>query len=198
MGSRVSMADPRDSDGSDSDSDIEFILDPQGLSSVSSTSATATGATAAPQKTAEEAAEDAIIKQSGDAAAGPAAQPSETGAGAGSTATATTGPQKGTLDIDAVGEFEGKPIPAVVPGNLEEKPWRRPGTDLSDYFNYGFDEFTWMAYCNRQDKLRAHFTPQQLMMGMPPMPPMGNMPMPNGMPMPPFMMPPMMFPPQNQ
>jgi pre-mRNA 3'-end-processing factor FIP1 len=31
-----------------------------------------------------------------------------------------------------------------------EKPWRRPGADQSDWFNYGFDEFTWSTYCLRQ------------------------------------------------
>lgn len=33
---------------------------------------------------------------------------------------------------------------------LQEKPWRRPGSDLSDWFNYGFDEMTWEAYCYRR------------------------------------------------
>lgn len=27
--------------------------------------------------------------------------------------------------------------------SLEEKPWRKPGIDISDYFNYGFDESSW-------------------------------------------------------
>lgn len=26
---------------------------------------------------------------------------------------------------------------------LEEKPWRKPGIDIADYFNYGFDERGW-------------------------------------------------------
>lgn len=30
------------------------------------------------------------------------------------------------------------------------KPWRLPGSDQSDYFNYGFDEFTWASYVIRQ------------------------------------------------
>tara|TARA_R110002003_G_scaffold595_16_gene20838 strand:+ start:14184 stop:14660 length:477 start_codon:yes stop_codon:yes gene_type:complete len=32
----------------------------------------------------------------------------------------------------------------------EQKIWRRPGEDQSDYFNYGFDEFTWEIYRQRQ------------------------------------------------
>lgn len=33
---------------------------------------------------------------------------------------------------------------------LPEKPWRKPGADISDYFNYGLDEDTWRAYCSKQ------------------------------------------------
>ncbi|XP_053469775.1 pre-mRNA 3'-end-processing factor FIP1 isoform X1 [Ictalurus furcatus] len=36
----------------------------------------------------------------------------------------------------------------------EEKPWRKPGADLSDYFNYGFNEDTWKTYCDKQRRLR--------------------------------------------
>lgn len=28
------------------------------------------------------------------------------------------------------------------------------GADLSDYFNYGFNEDTWKAYCDKQRRLR--------------------------------------------
>lgn len=38
--------------------------------------------------------------------------------------------------------------------SIEEKPWRQPGSDLTDYFNYGFDEQTWRLYCLRQKSLR--------------------------------------------
>lgn len=37
----------------------------------------------------------------------------------------------------------------------EEKPWKKPGADISDYFNYGFTEETWAAYCDRQRRLRS-------------------------------------------
>lgn len=39
-----------------------------------------------------------------------------------------------------------------------EKPWRKPGTDLSDYFNYGFDEFTWALYAQKQEALRGEYS----------------------------------------
>lgn len=36
---------------------------------------------------------------------------------------------------------------------MAEKPWRRPGSDISDWFNYGFDEISWEAYCYRRRDL---------------------------------------------
>lgn len=37
---------------------------------------------------------------------------------------------------------------------LDEHPWRQPYTDISDYFNYGFNEATWILYCEKQLRLR--------------------------------------------
>jgi len=28
-----------------------------------------------------------------------------------------------------------------------EKPWSVPGADITDYFNFGFNESTWKLYC---------------------------------------------------
>ncbi|KAK5947338.1 hypothetical protein PMZ80_001488 [Knufia obscura] len=33
------------------------------------------------------------------------------------------------------------------------KPWRKPGADVTDYFNYGFDEFTWASYCLKKQQM---------------------------------------------
>ena len=33
------------------------------------------------------------------------------------------------------------------------KPWRKPGADVTDFFNYGFDEFTWASYCLKQQQM---------------------------------------------
>ncbi|KAB8079319.1 hypothetical protein BDV29DRAFT_187287 [Aspergillus leporis] len=61
----------------------------------------------------------------------------------------------------------------------DDKPWRRPGSDISDYFNYGFDEFTWASYVLKQQELRKEVGDQKrqlddmqsfLTMGLPPMP----------------------------
>jgi hypothetical protein len=43
---------------------------------------------------------------------------------------------------------------------LEEKPWRKPGADLSDYFNYGFNEETWRSYCAKQVHVRQEMSMQ--------------------------------------
>lgn len=67
-----------------------------------------------------------------------------------------------TIDINAIPIHKGtgKPITQVnIDEDLPEndKPWRKPGTDLSDYFNYGFDEFTWALYSNKQEQLRGEY-----------------------------------------
>lgn len=33
---------------------------------------------------------------------------------------------------------------------LEDRPWTKPGANVSDYFNYGFNETSWRAYCAMQ------------------------------------------------
>ena len=37
---------------------------------------------------------------------------------------------------------------------MADKPWRRPGADVSDWFNYGFDEETWKVYAQKQMQIR--------------------------------------------
>ncbi|KAI9832219.1 MAG: hypothetical protein M1826_002223 [Phylliscum demangeonii] len=64
------------------------------------------------------------------------------------------------IDVDQVPVYKpvGKLITEVdVDEDLKahDKAWRVPGSDISDYFNYGFDEFTWTLYCLKQDKTRT-------------------------------------------
>lgn len=58
------------------------------------------------------------------------------------------------VDLEAPGNINGVPVLEVDMESFEEKPWRKPGADLSDYFNYGFNEDTWKAYCEKQKRLR--------------------------------------------
>ncbi|KAE9455115.1 hypothetical protein C3L33_12980, partial [Rhododendron williamsianum] len=39
-------------------------------------------------------------------------------------------------------------------GALERKSWRHPGADITDFFNFGFDEESWKLYCNSVEQLR--------------------------------------------
>ncbi|KAI9930535.1 hypothetical protein ASPWEDRAFT_39431 [Aspergillus wentii DTO 134E9] len=94
-----------------------------------------------------------------------------------------------TIDVHAnpVHPNTGKPIMLTDMDTdfpADDKPWRRPGSDISDYFNYGFDEFTWASYVLKQQELRKEVGDQKkqlddmqafLGMGMPP-------PMPGGPP----------------
>ncbi|KAI7727910.1 hypothetical protein M8C21_005645, partial [Ambrosia artemisiifolia] len=37
---------------------------------------------------------------------------------------------------------------------FEQKPWKHPGADITDYFNFGFNEDSWKLYCNQVDEYR--------------------------------------------
>lgn len=37
---------------------------------------------------------------------------------------------------------------------FEQKPWTCPGADVTDYFNFGFDEENWKCYCQSLGQLR--------------------------------------------
>lgn len=67
--------------------------------------------------------------------------------------------QPGKFSIDefeSVGAINGVPAQEFNLDSLEDKPWRKPGADITDYFNYGFNEDTWRAYCERQKRMRVH------------------------------------------
>uniref|UniRef100_A0A6B2EDJ7 Putative polyadenylation factor i complex subunit fip1 n=1 Tax=Phlebotomus kandelakii TaxID=1109342 RepID=A0A6B2EDJ7_9DIPT len=59
-------------------------------------------------------------------------------------------------DFESVGTISGVPATEFSIDSLEEKPWRMPGADITDYFNYGFNEDTWRSYCERQKKMRLN------------------------------------------
>lgn len=37
---------------------------------------------------------------------------------------------------------------------FEQKPWKHPGADITDYFNFGLNEDAWKLYCNQVDEYR--------------------------------------------
>ncbi|KAF8323805.1 hypothetical protein DL93DRAFT_2069827 [Clavulina sp. PMI_390] len=57
------------------------------------------------------------------------------------------------IDPTEAGTYSGTSIFDVDMQNLDQKGWRKPGADLSDWFNYGFDEISWEAYCVRKRDL---------------------------------------------
>ncbi|XP_031746558.1 pre-mRNA 3'-end-processing factor FIP1 isoform X1 [Xenopus tropicalis] len=65
----------------------------------------------------------------------------------------SVGKQRG-IDLTSPGCINGLPVLEVDLDSFEEKPWRKPGADLSDYFNYGFNEATWKVYCEKQRRLQ--------------------------------------------
>lgn len=66
---------------------------------------------------------------------------------------ATAPPSHPHIDPDVPGTLDGRSVLEVDLSALQDKGWRRPGSDLSDWFNYGFDEVSWEAYCYRRRDL---------------------------------------------
>lgn len=50
--------------------------------------------------------------------------------------------QQPGVDLFAVPDYQGTPITEVNIDQLDDKPWTKPGADISDWFNYGFNEGT--------------------------------------------------------
>ncbi|KAK4257531.1 hypothetical protein QN277_007105 [Acacia crassicarpa] len=44
--------------------------------------------------------------------------------------------------------------------SFEEKPWKYPGVDISDFFNFALNEETWKDYCKQLEQLRLESTMQ--------------------------------------
>lgn len=71
-----------------------------------------------------------------------------------------------TIDVNAIPVWPGanKPITDLdLDADLAEhsKPWRLPGTDQTDFFNYGFDEYTWTQYCIKQQNMSQGIADQK-------------------------------------
>lgn len=144
----------------DDDSDIEFIIDaipgqrvepPQKHGPYSRVTTSTSGpapSTVSSAGSVSTTATDALVKQGGEAAID--------SSNVDLSALEKQGESMGRkgIELDTVGEWNGQPITDVSFDSFEDKPWRKPGADITDYFNYGFDELTWAAYCSRQDNLR--------------------------------------------
>ncbi|CAB1424294.1 unnamed protein product [Pleuronectes platessa] len=56
-------------------------------------------------------------------------------------------------DVDALHNINETSALNTKAESPEKKPWRKVGSDIKDYFNYGFNEETWKAYCEKQQNL---------------------------------------------
>ena len=60
---------------------------------------------------------------------------------------AKAAPSHPAIDRSVPVMHDGRPISNADVANLTEKPRRRLDSNISDWFNYGFDEISWEAYC---------------------------------------------------
>ncbi|KAI8142465.1 Fip1 motif-domain-containing protein [Fennellomyces sp. T-0311] len=184
----------------ESDDDLEIILEPEGNAG-SSQGAAQNDSGAQDEKSSLVNIKPGQQTKSSAAPASSSPQANTGGQGASTQqGVKTTGAVSG-INLEAVGEYNGQPITDVDLDSFEDRPWRKPGADITDYFNYGFNEVTWKAYCAQQKMFRENkkmmgdmdmsdFMPMGMMMppgamvdggmgmGMPGMPnPMMGMPM---------------------
>lgn len=143
---------------SESDSDVEFIIG-TGTDDASKLDSTVAS---------QQASAIMVATEATDTTASQSITTGERGASKDTTISEPTqnGVVTATIDINGEGLYEGEPISSLDPEVLKEKPWRQPGANLSDYFNYGFNESTWMEYLNKQEKLRQEYNPHKILMGL--------------------------------
>ncbi|KAJ2702420.1 cleavage polyadenylation factor subunit fip1 [Coemansia sp. IMI 209128] len=159
--------DDRSSDGSvsDDDDDLEVILEPG-------------AANANTQSNNAEFASGGGDSGNGEAAASTSDASKAKGAEGGMQALFSGNVDM--IDLLTVQLLNGIDMFKIDVDMLEEKPWRLPGADITDYFNFGFNEETWKLYCLKQKHLRAEFNARKML---PPammmMPGAGGMPMAN-------------------
>ncbi|SPO01481.1 related to Pre-mRNA polyadenylation factor FIP1 [Cephalotrichum gorgonifer] len=142
-------------DEDDDDSDVDFIMEPkEGEKAPAPQQSRYSDIKNIPQRTTsgEVSSKPATVKEEQKPLPVPTAD----------QAAAAASSSKIDINANPVYPAAGKPITQVnIDTDLPEnsKPWRNPGTDLSDYFNYGFDEFTWALYASKQESVRVEFNP---------------------------------------
>lgn len=160
----------RDSDDDDADDDINVVIGvikPDKAGGSSQGGANASGnASGGPGGSGTGGGQSYNIKQRP-----PLLGPGGTTAQTGDPTKPKQAPGKFSIDeFECVGTISGVPAHEFSIDSLDEKPWRKPGADITDYFNYGFNEETWRAYCERQKQMRLNESGvglQGLSMGIP-------------------------------
>ncbi|XBW37555.1 hypothetical protein QEN19_003136 [Hanseniaspora menglaensis] len=67
------------------------------------------------------------------------------------------------IDITYDTEFEGVNMDELDPNFLKEKPWRSSRAKVDHYFNYGFNEATWIEYLHRQTRFNSKYNGAKLL-----------------------------------
>ncbi|KAI9140469.1 Fip1 motif-domain-containing protein [Paraphysoderma sedebokerense] len=78
------------------------------------------------------------------------------------TVTPSAPAPSGGVDVNAVASYEGTSLLDLDIDSFEDKPWRKPGADITDYFNYGFTEHTWKVYIARQKAIREEYSEKKI------------------------------------
>eukprot|EP00042_Codosiga_hollandica_P051525 m.633420 g.633420 ORF g.633420 m.633420 type:complete len:473 (+) comp58300_c0_seq3:41-1459(+) len=68
------------------------------------------------------------------------------------------------IDLRVEGNINGVPIYDASMDQFADKPWLKAGADLTDYFNYGFDETTWKEYQEKQRQIRSELQQRALIL----------------------------------
>ncbi|ORE09739.1 Fip1-domain-containing protein, partial [Rhizopus microsporus var. microsporus] len=146
----VQVINERQEDKSESESedDLEIILEPEEDNQNETENEKQQS-----EKTASDETKEALVNikpgQQTKTTATPTANTS-------SNANQSSKTAQGGINLEGIGEYNGQPITEVNLDDFEDKPWRKPGADITDYFNYGFNEVTWRAYCAKQKLLREN------------------------------------------
>ncbi|KAJ2857276.1 cleavage polyadenylation factor subunit fip1 [Coemansia erecta] len=163
-GDSVQDAEESDADSDSSYDDLEIILEPAGGDGSNQTNGDSTAASAGNAQQGNSG--DGLTKDdSGER---------------GIQALFAGGVDR--MDILTVPLLQGMDMYTIDIDMLEEKPWRLPGADITDYFNFGFNEETWKLYCMKQKEIRAYYNIHKMLppgMMMMPGVPAGGMPMAN-------------------
>ncbi len=107
-----------------------------------------------------------IVIGGGDEPAGGSAAPRPAAASTTVPGASSAGAPRPGVDMSAVGQIGGVSLfdvdlddpAAAAAGGFADRPWRKPGADVTDYFNYGFTETTWKQYCAKQRALRDEYS----------------------------------------
>ncbi|KAJ7070664.1 Fip1-domain-containing protein [Mycena amicta] len=147
--------------GSSSSETTEYTPIQRGASiaSIPSTPAAATVAQPTPQPAAPVPSTPVLTAPTPQPVAPPQAVPSDAvatladGVDPATLPVVPAPPSHPAIDPTAMGTMDGRAIIDVDLSAMTDKAWRRPGSDISDWFNYGFDELSWEAYCYRRRDL---------------------------------------------